>query len=248
MKHNKEFLFISGCDRSGTTALVRLLNNHEKICLGMERYKGLITKDCVSRLNKDRFKKENFFNIKDEETNIQWDYFYDPLKEKFDDCDIVGDKVPRYFQIYDDIESAFPKAKHIFIIRDPFDVASSWKVRAKDKNDINWVSTNDVSRSIQVWNMSLKKAYHFLKAKNGNMLVTRYEDVFSGNQSELERIVSFLGLDESSNLLESFQSLTQDWDKRKNKKSALNEDEISLVKNNAEIDFSNHLLNYSLLK
>ena len=41
IKQLKNFLFISGTPRSGTTVLTLLLSYHEKIALGIERYKYL---------------------------------------------------------------------------------------------------------------------------------------------------------------------------------------------------------------
>lgn len=246
MENNKKYIFISGCDRSGTTAAVRLLNAHSKICIGMERYKGLINdSEKLKTLTEDRFKKENFFDIKDEETNIQWDYFYNPLEEKFNDCSYVGDKVPRYFQIYGHLKSKFPNSKHIFLVRDPVEVANSWKVRAQDARDVNWLSTNDVQRAVQVWNSSLKVAYKKMKTGDLNIIFVSYSDLFSGDDLTLQHILKFLELPNSNSLKSKFQEMTSMWSERKAKELMLTNDEIEYVNVNANKALSEHALRYS---
>lgn len=246
MVDEKKYLFISGCDRSGTTAVVRLLNIHPDICLGMERYKGLInSKDKLKTLNVSRFEKKNFFNIKDEETNIQWDYFYSALDKKYISSRYVGDKVPRYFQVYDHLNLEFKMAKHIFLVRDPVEVASSWKVRAADSKDVNWISSNDVSRSIEVWNSSLKIAYKKMKSGDLNIMFVSYSDLFSGNELTLASILDFLGLPASKIISLKFKEITSSWSERAGKDTALTELEVEFVHRNANTDLAKHALKFS---
>ena len=245
----KKYLFISGCDRSGTTAAVRLLNAHPEISLGMERYKGLITKDeRLKTLTKERFDKVNFFKIEDEETNIQWDYFYDALIEKYDSCSYVGDKVPRYFQVYAHLKSQFPVAKHLFLIRDPIEVASSWKVRANDSKDVNWNSTNDVERSIDVWNSSLKVAYKKMKSGDLDIRFVSYSDLFSGDKSTLNQILEFLELGGDELLSNKFLEMTSTWKERSGKKHVLTNEEVTFVNTNANKALAEHAIKFCKLR
>tara|TARA_Y100000588_G_scaffold248390_1_gene262853 strand:+ start:8109 stop:8843 length:735 start_codon:yes stop_codon:yes gene_type:complete len=240
----KNSVFISGCDRSGTTALVRMLNAHPEICIGMERYKGLIGKqESLDTLNHDRFKKNNFFNIKENETNIDWDYFYGPLKDKFDECTYIGDKVPRYFQVFEHLKKEFPNAKHIFLIRDPYEVASSWKVRANDSKDVNWLASNDVERATQVWNNSLISAYKQIKEGNIELVVINYNELFSGDIKQLKKICDHLSISLDEKLLGQFRSMTASWKERQKKELVLDESEFDIVKNGANIKLSTHLFN-----
>jgi len=239
----KKFLFISGCDRSGTTALVNLLNSHPKLSIGMERYKGLIkNEDVLDTLNPKRFETENFFNIKDEETNIQWKKFYDELKSKYDTSLYVGDKVPRYFQVYSHFKRAFPEAKHIAMIRSPHEVANSWKVRANNSKDIFWSKNNDVKQSIKVWNKSLEVSYKAMKNKQLDMLAVNYSSLFCGNKDELIRIMNFLNIESDVSLEDNFIEITASWADRKEKKSILNQDEIEFINNNANFKLLNHFI------
>ena len=247
MQNDKNYLFISGCDRSGTTAAVRLLNAHQDICIGMERYKFLINEEnSLKTLNKNRFSKELFFNILDEETNIQWDYFYDPLKEKFDKSKFVGDKVPRYFQVYNHLKNEFPTAKHIFLVRDPLEVANSWKVRAADSKDVNWLSSNDVKKSVNVWNSSLKQAYKRFKEGHMDIIIISYTDLFSGDKQTLDSILNFLSLEQDDNLSKVFYKMTDSWGERLKKPTTLTEEEIQYVSENANNALAKHALSLKI--
>ena len=42
----EQYLFVTGCPRSGTTALVELLASHYAIVIGMERYKYVARDDA----------------------------------------------------------------------------------------------------------------------------------------------------------------------------------------------------------
>lgn len=240
---DKKYLFICGCDRSGTTALVKLLNSHPHLCIGMERYKGLLKNEKrLNTLGAPRFEKANFFDIKSEETNIKWDHFYKPLEEKYDSSVYVGDKVPRYFQFYPYLRKTFEEAKHIFIIRDPYEVASSWKARANDDSDVNWPSGNGVKRSIAVWNHSLKLLYKQIKEENLNVLVLSYNALFSGKRGELDKVISYLELDSSIELDSTFEKMTSSWASRTEKPLLLTDHERDFVEENANFKLSKHIL------
>lgn len=236
----KNFLFVSGCDRSGTTAFVKLMNKHPDIALGMERYKGFIGSD-IENLQPERFLKPNFFNIQPDETNISWPYFYDPLIDKFDNSKLIGDKVPRYFQHYNHLHKVFPKAKHLFLLRDPFAVASSWKNRAEDSEDTSWRSTNDVRKAIEVWNNSLTQAYKWCEAGKISLRVVSYESFFSGETDDLVNTLDFLSLPNSTELTKSFKEISKGWKHRNAKQLSLNTEECNHVSQSANFRLAKSL-------
>jgi len=59
-----KYLFVAGCPRSGTTALVKILNSHDQIILGMERFK------YVNKITPNHFTKTNFLALDKQENNI----------------------------------------------------------------------------------------------------------------------------------------------------------------------------------
>ena len=58
-----DFLFVIGCPRIATTELTRILNNHPKICIGMERFKYIYERD-IDSLSKDLFNDLSFLSLK----------------------------------------------------------------------------------------------------------------------------------------------------------------------------------------
>ena len=68
------YLFATGCERSGTTILTRLLQSHPGISIGMERYKyllrGVRTRRVTRRLCPSHFEPGRFFDFRPTDTNI----------------------------------------------------------------------------------------------------------------------------------------------------------------------------------
>ena len=94
-----KYLFVAGCPRSGTTALVKLLNSHYQIILGMERFKYV-----KKKITPNHFTKTNFLALDKQETNIfgkHWDNFYEEIDRKFQNnkVEIIGDKYPQYYTL-----------------------------------------------------------------------------------------------------------------------------------------------------
>ncbi|NEP86465.1 MAG: sulfotransferase [Okeania sp. SIO2C2] len=65
-----KYLFVCGCARSGTTAITKLLNAHPLIAIGVERYKHYAKQDLIHKLSPALFKLSVFFDIREEQTNI----------------------------------------------------------------------------------------------------------------------------------------------------------------------------------
>ena len=106
----KKNLFIAGCARSGTSALVQLLTGSPKIVLGMERYGHLVQPDNF-RLSPAHFIKERFLTLERDDTfydNLLDFHKFDPnFVEKIDECEWIGDKRPDLYESYDQLFEAF---------------------------------------------------------------------------------------------------------------------------------------------
>jgi hypothetical protein len=86
------------------------------------------------------------------------------------------------------IESTFDRPKYIFLVRDPRDMALTWK-KAYTYGGVKIgaeVWQEDQSRSIE--------AYGYLKTLNRIILV-RFEDLLTNTEEEMKRVCVFLGLD-----------------------------------------------------
>ena len=133
-------LFVAGCARSGTTALTRLLNSHPDIFVGTELFRSEFSKES------DEFTQ-----------NLLWTERYrakvTDKKGAHNNLHYHGDKFPGYYNNYDFLFDRFSEAKVLFIFRNIFDVAQSYKARKIHPTN-PW--KKGVRRAVKEWNDSLK--------------------------------------------------------------------------------------------
>lgn len=205
-------IFIIGCERSGTTLLRAMLNNHPNIAIPYEagQFSNMVSFACPwsKRLSKDaatsmireilNHPKVHLWNI--EETQV--------LKElgqqadEFSYGDVLsaiymtyarregksrwGDKTPVNTFDLPEIIKAFPTAKFIHIVRDGRDVYLSW---AKAE----W-ARHGLRKAARKWKGWVWSAYrHGERLGHRHYLLIRYEDLVREPHRELLRICEFLG-------------------------------------------------------
>ena len=192
----KNFLFLCGCARSGTTALWRLIAAHPKIAMGMERFIERCNPDDFT-LVPDLFEKDRFYTLTEGDTHKKSltqggaGEYYGALNERYNDCVLFGDKAPRLFKHYDDLFKNFPNIKIIFIYRNIFDVAQSFEVR-KAKPDDSWDRGHKAA--VSEWNQSLNQTLKWLEKKPANILPVEYEALFFGDYP-VDNISDFLEIE-----------------------------------------------------
>jgi hypothetical protein len=186
-------LFICGCPRSGTTALWRLLTAHPRIVLGVERYvlfayqKGKITPSL--------FQREKFFQIEKGETFyadlVGFNPYYETARDQYDRAHIIGDKIPELYRDYPGINSEFPDACILFIIRNIFDVAESYERRARDENDVTWNHKRDFRAAVSDWQLALASTLEFMNSdgRKVQLHIISYEDLFL-QRADISRLFS----------------------------------------------------------
>ena len=196
-------LFLCGCPRSGTTALLDFVNSDMRVALGKERY----YKRCVDRFNlmPAHFEEERFFSLEKDDTFWSDLESVRSLKERFRRAVYRGDKVPRLYERLPDVFAAFPKSKVIFIIRNIVDVAASYNVRARNSKDSQWDSTQDYIAAVRDWNLSLKK-YVEAREAGKKILLIEYERFFATSDALLE-LYEFLELDVTERIAECHKDL-----------------------------------------
>ena len=248
----KTYLFISGCGRSGTSALTTLLGSHPDICLGMERYANLVSPDNFC-LDKSYFEADRFSELRPDDTfynDLQCFHKWCPnIDQKIKNSKIVGDKRPEYYMVFDKLSEAFDKPLFIHIIRNYLDVSFSWEERAKITRD--WPEKRDAIASINHWNIANQKALEACKMSR-SILIVDYENVFSDTiQHEVDRIMNFIGLqwnDQTreiaiSNIRANAKRLSE---KRLIRAQVFNEQvDVDSLKKHANLDQYNKLLQLS---
>lgn len=194
---DKQYFFICGCARSGTTALWRLISAHPGIAVGLERYIGLIQPEFS--LCKELFEEDRFFDWHEGDTHFKnltdghAGKYYRQLRERYHQCQLFGDKIPPLYNSYRKLHDSFGTVKILFIFRNIFDVAQSFNLRARQ--GINWPATKDYTAAVTNWNSSLSNTLEYIKA-GGDVLCLEYEDLFWGGIGP-EVIEGYLGLETS---------------------------------------------------
>ena len=193
---SRPYLFVCGCPRSGTTALTRLLSAHEDIALGIERFGHLVSAKRF-KLSPKHFEKDRFFHVKRGDTfyqslkEVAGGNYYNELAEKYDSCMWVGDKRPDLYMSYSQLQSAFPNAVVLFIFRNIFDVAQSYKARALNAED-DWPEGKGVMSAISDWNDSLNMTLAAQQTMTIHCI--QYERLFAGEDLDIAPIFKPLGI------------------------------------------------------
>lgn len=256
MVKEKNFLFVCGCPRSGTTVLTQLLNWHPQISVGMERYGKLLYRN-PKRFIPRIFGINRFFDIR------QGDCFYDSFefqaysqpycsefsRQKYQQSAYVGDKNPKLYQNYAVVRDNFAETNFriIFILRDVYSVAESYNLRAYNPDD-KWKADNNFKQAIVDWNESISAVSQALEQQHENLIMVNYDDFFSNynfGKNKLPILFDILNLKVEPDVLYGYQLLEENAQKiaqsktRKQKRAAkvLEEQQRSL--NNPEL-FKNH--------
>lgn len=182
----KHIVFVSGVARSGTTALVRVLNKHPGFVVGMERYFYPIRRRQITH---DYFARERFLDVQPEDTyNTSLSTAH--KGEAYDRATFVGDKYPMLFERFDYILETFPEARQIYIARNPLSVAESYEARRTDTEDGWKRSWED---GLAEWNASLKAVMSLSEETLQRFYFIQYEEFF-GSPLAMNRLYEAFGL------------------------------------------------------
>jgi len=195
---SRRLLFLAGLARSGTTALLQVMNAHPEVVVGMERYKRIVS-GGIDRLSPELFTRERFFDFSDGETNqdpeeaARWGIDYGALEAKWDRATYVGDKMTTVR--FDRVHARLPEARFVFIVRDIDQVASSWDRRAQDASDRHWPERSDARASVERWNQSLKRIRRAVREHPDLVTVVEYARFFGDSDAaSLRAVLDALGL------------------------------------------------------
>ena len=190
----RQFVFICGTARSGTTMMAELFQSHPHVAMGRERYAHLIKSRepfTMDLFDRDRFCRD----LRSGDTHHhKLQPYYATLYPRYDLCTHVGDKLPNLFENYPKILASFPKAKLLYMLRNPFHVAQSFELRAEETRRLGgggWPEWRGWKKAIEEWNASLSATL----ALNGSLdcLVVLYENLFV-DSGVLGSLLGFLDL------------------------------------------------------
>ncbi|SLN62199.1 sulfotransferase family protein [Pseudooctadecabacter jejudonensis] len=154
MTQQPQILLVGGTPRSQTSALSVLLNTHHDMFIGMERFYFKVLRDFT--LDRTDFEPPRFYELHPGDTfheSIFPDVDVTGKIDRFADLSYVGDKIPTVYEKIDEVRSAIPEARFLFIVRDVIDVAASYRDRA-ERNDPTWPADKDHRQGVEDWNQA----------------------------------------------------------------------------------------------
>jgi len=161
----------------------------------MERYIGRFLSE--KEFTPELFEQERFFSVEKGDTFYkdleQFKSVYNKLRLKWQECTVVGDKIPRLYTNYHKVFEHFTEARVIFISRNIIDVASSFKRRANDATDQLWPSDRDAAKAIGDWNAAHSQTLHAITQFPERILVVSYENLFI-DKNGLDALFDFVDL------------------------------------------------------
>jgi hypothetical protein len=188
---HKKFLFVCGCPRSGTSYFQAILAWHPAIALGTERFNLRL---FARTLMPADFERERFFRM---ETGDTWydDLSHFPWRQRraeahYESAAYVGDKVPRGYECFDHLITHFPNVHFICLVRNLFDVATSYESRQRDVS--HWNPDWGPRVAVEHWNASLKAILAY--ADIAPILPVLYEDLVA-SEATVDGVAAFLDID-----------------------------------------------------
>ena len=210
-KIEKPHFFIIGSGRNGSTLLATILNAHKEIIIPPEQFVlpyAIIRRYVLFFWSNRRWVRNVKSLIANTEKTTKWDIdiegvsfkekdipfsfnnIFNAYKDKYKpECKIWGDKSPLNTNFIKYIYPEFPDAKYIFLIRDPRDVALSYR---------KYLGLDSFRFGIWKWHDSVR-SYDYLFERT-DVLLLKYEDLVESPTNELIRITNFLNLSKDNSI------------------------------------------------
>lgn len=265
---NNQFHFLISSERGGSNLISRMLGSHSRVnspspthllrtlmplADGGHSWEAMV--DLTVKLFNLKLvdwdiqitKEELLLNVNDRRLSELIKYIYSKqaihLKKE-----VVFIKEVRTYNLIPFIQSNFQNSKFVYLVRDPRDMALSWKQSP--------IHRGEIVRGTNVWNKDQTRSlidYFNLKGSGGIHLV-KYEDLVSDARKELMAICKFLDLEFEEGMLgyhsgkneENMSKATDNW---KNLSKPLLKDNFNKFKTQLsenEIKYIEYL-NYELM-
>jgi hypothetical protein len=223
VKTQRNPFFIVGTQRSGTTLLRLILNSHSQIAVPEESVflMPLLRKHYLRQplrrpqlemvadylLSSDHFRLWNYDHASfiSKLREVEQMSLHDLIFNLFDSyCSSQGkltwgDKTPSFFRKIDILQTLFPRAKYIHIVRDGRDVFDSWRKLDPTKSNVAVAALD--------WSYKLFKIERSLESlADDNKLSLRYEDLLVEPEATVRSVTDFLGMEYEENMLDFYRT------------------------------------------
>jgi hypothetical protein len=189
----RNYLFVCGTPRSGTSYLHAILASHPLVALGLERYSLLLFGHSLSPTD---FEEERFLHVQSGDTWYesldQFPWQRDLMRTHYPNARYVGDKVPKAYEHFEHLISRFQGVRIVCIFRNIFDVAASYEARRRAGT--HWRPDWDARQAVIDWNRCLAETLAW--SEKARILPVIYEELTS-TESSVDRLACFLGIDAS---------------------------------------------------
>jgi len=198
---DKEFIFIIGSLKSGTTWLQILLTAHPNVIgtVELSLFNNYIsplikawTLESANIINQKWVKGLPFIMKEKDFYDLLNDFIckaYENVLALSPEATHIIDKDPAYSFVLKEIELFFPNAKFIHIIRDGRDVSSS----LMHVNKHIGYGAVSITEAALKWKSSIEAAYKGKKNKD-RYLEIRYEELLENSKKTLTKVYEFCGL------------------------------------------------------
>ncbi len=197
MNKGKNYVFVGGVPRSGTSIFQKILDGHPLIYGGPEFDHLPRTMKLFDKYLKgveENHRQESFYTkekVYENFNELITNFFQSTLEDK--GKQILSEKTPSNILVFKDLIKVFPEAKFIWVIRDPRASLNSYqKVYSKNKKaNIG----KDILSDIREIMMFLKAGDKFSKEYPSNCLIIHYEDFILNPQENFQKVCDFIGVD-----------------------------------------------------
>lgn len=199
----------------------QVLTRDRRLVLGLERFGSYLNDEFSAHL----YSKSRFFDFETDprDQGRERPYYRDVASHSYESAVYLGDKIPLLYLAYQRVNSVFPDAKYIVLLRNIFDVASSYEARRRNDRD-SWAF--GVADAVDHWNALI--SFLAVQQRNPRIYLVLYEEFFGGQQ-ELGSIYDFLELDSPANSEEIYQQLTTETARRAERRTPLLTEEQKLL-------------------
>lgn len=201
----EKLIFLISQPRSGSSLIQHLLMGSDKINSVPEPWQMLALVSTYKNFDvmqgfNQRFTSINFKRYLNTIPNGYLNYLEEvkclSLKmygERAKNSEFFLDKTPRYYHIIPELYQLFPRAKYIFLVRNPLAVFSSI-LDYNFKGDVyEFLASND-----RLDDLLLAPQNIFTSSINtDNSLIIRYEDVIENSEEVISKVFKYLGINQT---------------------------------------------------
>lgn len=221
-------LFVTGCQRSGTTAFTEYLNHHPEILVGVERYGRVSAKEITPEM----FTFERILDYSAEDSLRPREYYVDLLSKKDPErLKWIGDKFPGYAKWLRPLSENNPGAYFIILYRPIEEVAESWEARSKNPDDPWLGGKNGFELGVQMWNNIQQKTRKFVESGLGTgVLIVSYHDFFYHNEDCVPLLSRFLGIEFDDDVREAWREMSAEFEQKRRPKKHLTDEQRAYIR------------------